>query len=60
MKDNQAKRNEWPMAIIMKASPSRDGRVKKVDIKVFKDGTQKVLSHPVTEVVLLLSPEDSK
>lgn len=60
MKDNQAKRNEWPMAIIVKASPSQDGRVRKVDVRVFKDGVQKVFSRPVTEVVLLLSPEDSK
>lgn len=60
MKDNQAKRNEWPMAIIVKASPSQDGRVRKVDIRVFKDEAQKVLPRPVTEVVLLLSPEDSK
>lgn len=53
MKDNQAKRNEWPMAIIVKASPSQDGRVRKLDIRVFKDGAQKVLSRPVTEVILL-------
>ena len=60
MKDSQAKRNEWPMAIIVKASPSQDGRVRKVDVRVYKNGAQKVFSRPVTEVVLLLSPEDSK
>lgn len=52
MKDNQAKRNEWPVAIIVKASPSQDGRERKVDIRVFKnpERVQKVLSRPVTEV----------
>ncbi|XP_076879123.1 uncharacterized protein LOC143527737 [Brachyhypopomus gauderio] len=59
MKDNQAKRNEWPMAIITKVSPSQDGKVRKVDVRVFKDGARKVFSRPITEVVLLLSPEDS-
>lgn len=59
LKDNQAKRIEWPMAIIVKASPSKDGKVRKVDIRVSKDGTQKVISRPITELVLLLSPEDS-
>lgn len=60
MKDNQVKRNEWPMAVIAKVSPSKDGKVRKVDIRISKDGAQKVLSRPITEVVLLWSPEDSK
>ena len=59
MKDSQAKRNDWPMAIITKTLPSQDGLVRKVDLRVIKEGKPKVYSRPVTEVVLLLSPEDS-
>ena len=55
LKDNQARRNEWPMAIITKTFPGRDGLVRRVEVEVFKDGTKKTFSRPVTEVVLLLS-----
>ena len=47
------------MAIITKTLPSQDGLVRKVDLRVIKEGKPKVYSRPVTEVVLLLSPEDS-
>ena len=59
MKDAQAKRNDWPIAVITKAFPSHDGLVRKVDVRVIKEGKPKVYSRPVTEVVLLLSAEDS-
>lgn len=57
LKDNQAKRNEWPMGIITKTFPGRDGLVRKVEIAVVKDGTRKTFSRPITEIVLLLSPK---
>ena len=57
LKDKQAKRNDWPMAIITKTFPGRDGLVRKVEAEVIKDGTKKTFSRPVTEVVLLLSPK---
>jgi hypothetical protein len=47
------------MAIITKTLPSQDGLVRKVDLRVIKEGKPKVYSRPVTEVVLLLSLEDS-
>ncbi|KAJ8353216.1 hypothetical protein SKAU_G00207830 [Synaphobranchus kaupii] len=58
MKDNQARRNEWPMGIILKALPSKDGLVRKVEIKVTRHQTTKTFSRPTSEVVLLLSSED--
>ncbi|XP_034076932.1 uncharacterized protein LOC117549272 [Gymnodraco acuticeps] len=60
MKDAQAKRNDWPTAVVTKAFPSQDGLVRKVDVRVIKEGKPKVYSRPATEVVLLLSPEDSQ
>lgn len=59
VKDKQTRRNEWPMAIIVKATASRDGKVRQVDVRTFKDGGQKIFSRPITEVVLLLSPGES-
>lgn len=58
MKDAQAKRNEWPMGVITKASPSQDGLVRTIEMRVFKEGKPRVYSRPVTEAVLLLSSED--
>lgn len=39
LKDDQAKRNVWPMTIVARALPSRDGLVGKVEVKVVKEGT---------------------
>ncbi|XP_039511744.1 uncharacterized protein LOC120467053 [Pimephales promelas] len=57
LKDNQAKRNQWPTGIITKTLPGDDGLVRKIQVEVVKDGTRKSFSRPVTEVVLLLSPK---
>ncbi|XP_062846307.1 uncharacterized protein LOC134305914 [Trichomycterus rosablanca] len=57
LKDSQARRNDWPMGVITKTVPSKDGKVRKVEVKITKGGSPKVLSRPITETVLLLSPE---
>ena len=55
MKDSQAHRNEWPMGLILKTFPSSDKRVRKVEVRIVKDGTAKVFLRPITEMVVLLS-----
>ncbi len=57
LKDNQAKRNQWPTGLITKTFPGEDGLVRKVQVEIVKDGTRKTFSRPVTEVVLLFSPK---
>ncbi|XP_037393887.1 uncharacterized protein LOC119263246 [Pygocentrus nattereri] len=57
LKNDQLQRNDWHMGIIIKTFPSADGRVRKVEIKTAKDGSSKTFLRPVSEVVLLLSPE---
>lgn len=57
LKSDQLQRNDWPMGIILKTLPSEDGRVRKVQIKTTKDGSSKTFLRPVSEVVLLFSPE---
>ncbi|XP_036002193.1 uncharacterized protein LOC118565663 [Fundulus heteroclitus] len=55
LKDPQASRNEWPMGLIIKTFPSRDMKVRKVEVKVVQNGTVKVFLRPVSEVIVLLS-----
>ncbi|XP_038593130.1 uncharacterized protein LOC119917089 [Micropterus salmoides] len=58
MKDSQAKRNQWPMGMIVKATPSKDGLVRKVEVKVTRNQAVKIFSRPISEVVLLFSQKD--
>ncbi|XP_061829090.1 uncharacterized protein [Nerophis lumbriciformis] len=57
LKDNQLARNEWPLGLITQVFPSKDGKVRQVEIKVYrKDGT-KLFLRPISETVLLLAPD---
>ncbi|XP_060915861.1 uncharacterized protein LOC132991214 [Labrus mixtus] len=55
LKDSQAHRNEWPMGLVIKALPSSDKKVRKVEVRIVQDGTAKVFLRPVSEIVILLS-----
>ena len=57
LRDNQAKRNEWPVGVIQKTFPSADGKIRKVEVRIFSQGTLKVFLRPISEVVLLLSKD---
>ena len=54
LKDSTAARNDWPMALITSTFPSNDGRVRKVELKVTKQGASKKFLRPVSEIILLL------
>lgn len=41
LKDSQVQRNEWPLGLIVNTIPSKDSKVRKVEIKVNKQGTVK-------------------
>lgn len=58
MNDNQAARNNWPMARITATFPGKDERVRKVEVKTMDHGCAKTFRRPVTELVLLLPKED--
>lgn len=53
LKDKGAKRNEWPMGLIVNTFPGRDGRVRQVVVRVVQGGSARVYSRPISEVVLL-------
>ncbi|XP_077369860.1 uncharacterized protein LOC144014155 [Festucalex cinctus] len=58
LKDSQVKRNEWPMALVIKTFPDRDGKIRKVELKVTRSGSAKTFLRPVSETILLKSAED--
>ncbi|XP_041857226.1 uncharacterized protein LOC121650036 [Melanotaenia boesemani] len=58
LRDKLLKRNDWPMGVIVKALPSKDGQVRKVEVKIFHHKTTKTFFRPISECILLLSPTD--
>lgn len=58
LKDAQAHRNEWPIGLIVKTLPGSDKRVRKVEVRIVKEGTAKVFLRPISEIVVLLSETD--
>ncbi|XP_067380596.1 uncharacterized protein [Channa argus] len=55
LKDDQVQRNEWPMALISKAIPDSDGKVRKIELRTAKGGVAKTFVRPITEVIFLMS-----
>lgn len=55
LKDAQVNRNEWPIGRVVKTLPSSDKRVRKVEVRIVKEGTAKIFLRPISEVVVLLS-----
>lgn len=58
LRDAQATRNTWPMAIITAVFPGQDDRVRKVELKLTKEGTVKKFLRPVSEIILLMEKEE--
>ncbi|XP_064469540.1 uncharacterized protein LOC135384259 [Ornithodoros turicata] len=59
LKDVGARRNEWPMGRITAVRRGNDGKVRKVQLQTVKDGKKKTFERPVSEMVLLFSPDQS-
>ncbi|XP_036418652.1 uncharacterized protein LOC118802279 [Colossoma macropomum] len=57
LRNSQVTRNEWPVALVTAAFPSRDGKVRKVEILTTKHGSSKKFVRPISEVTLLLPKE---
>ncbi|KAK3108202.1 hypothetical protein FSP39_003110 [Pinctada imbricata] len=55
IKDKDAKRNEWPMGIVVKTFPSDDDLVRKVQVRVIRDEKPVLYTRPITDLVLLVS-----
>jgi hypothetical protein len=55
LRDKTVHRNEWPLGLIVRAFESDDGKVRKTEVRVTKDGKPTVYVRPITELVLLVS-----
>ena len=57
MRDSDVGRTSWPIAKVVRVFPSNDGYVRKVEVKVIRDGKPVLYVRPVVEIVLLFSPK---
>jgi hypothetical protein len=55
LKDSDSPRNQWPIGVVDEAIPSRDSRVRKVQLKIQRNGKTTILTRPVSEIVVLIS-----
>ena len=59
LEEKSVLRNEWPMGVVQDTFPGADNRVRKVSVRIYKDGKTVVYQRPVTDIVLLFSPDSS-
>lgn len=52
LKEGLEHRNDWPLWLITKTFPSKDGRVRKIEVKTFHKGEHRHYLRPISEVVL--------
>ncbi|KAK0140410.1 hypothetical protein N1851_022619 [Merluccius polli] len=57
LKDGQENRNDWPLGVVAKTFPSQDDRVRKIQVKIIRNGEQRLYLRPISEVILLV-PKD--
>jgi hypothetical protein len=55
LKDSDSPRNQLPIGVVDEAIPSRDSRVRKVQLKIQRNGKTTILTRPVSEIVVLIS-----
>ncbi|KAL3178538.1 hypothetical protein MRX96_038428 [Rhipicephalus microplus] len=56
IRDKEANRNDWPIGVVTQSLPSADGMVRKVEVKIARNGAIRKLCRPIPEVVPLFSP----
>ncbi|CAG2239411.1 unnamed protein product [Mytilus edulis] len=54
MKDQDTPRNSWPVGLVDRIFPSSDGKIRKVEVAIVKDGKRTTYTRPITELVTLL------
>ena len=57
LKDKEIARNDWPIALVTKVFPSKDGNIRKIEVTTARGGLKRSYDRPVTEVVLI-SPNE--
>lgn len=59
LRNKDARRNEWPVGRITTIQQGLDSKVRKVELRIVKDGKDKIFQRPVSELVLLFSPNEN-
>ena len=54
LRDDAQHRNNWPLGRVTEAIESEDGRVRKANVEIARDGEKKVYLRPIKELILLL------
>ena len=54
LKNDSDHRNNWPLGLVTNAIESQDGKVRKAEVKICKDGKSCTYTRPITEMVLLV------
>ena len=55
VKDKDVHRSDWPMGIITNAIRSKDGKVRKVEVRIQRDKKSHSYVRPITELVVLIN-----
>lgn len=55
LRDKSVHRNQWPFAVIEEVLPSSDEVVRKVIIRLVRDGRNVNYTRPVNELILLVN-----
>ena len=56
MRDHELSRNQWPIGTINEVFPSKDGKIRKVSVRVKRGQNFVTYTRPINELVYLLSP----
>ncbi|PFX26492.1 hypothetical protein AWC38_SpisGene8835 [Stylophora pistillata] len=57
MKEDGQNRSDWPMGRVTEAIRSADGKVRKVSLRIVREGRGKVFLRPIKELILLVPVE---
>ena len=57
LKEEERKRRDWPLAKVEETLRSEDGRVRKVKVRVAKEGAPKTYIRPITKVIPIVAQE---
>ena len=57
LQDDDLPINHWPLARVTKVFPSKDGRIRKVQLLLTREGRRKILERPIHQTILLLDQD---
>lgn len=59
MKNKERKRNEWPLGLVTRVFPSKDGKIRQVELRTRNKDCARPLVRPISELILLIPALES-